>query len=131
MNKEMSVSPIMSRRIEDAIAGLAPEPVGHINFDGIRYHALPLFGTLGEVWLLRSDGSLWKADSETGVPLQPLAEELRTMALVAGVQRYEWLKDLLPSRPTDASECSKCGGLGRLGPNSALFCHVCGGLGWR
>jgi hypothetical protein len=127
----MQISPLMSRRIEEEIAALAPQPIGHINFDGLRYHALPLFGTLGEVWLLRPDGSIWRADSETDLPIEPLPVSLHTIAIVAGTRRYEWLADLLPKRPAGAVDCTECRGLGRIGPRGALFCHTCGALGWR
>jgi hypothetical protein len=126
----MSIPPATSRRIEDAIADLVPEPVGHINFEGLLHRALPLFGTIGEVWLLRADGSLWRADSDAGLALEPLPQSLRTMALVAGAQRYTWLRDLLPSRPADAIDCTSCGGVGRLGSERAVFCDACGALGW-
>lgn len=127
----MSIPPSISRRIREAIASLVPEPVGHINFEGLRYGALPLFGTLGEVWLLRADGSLWRADSDMGLPLEPLPENLHLIALVAGVQRYPWLSELLPIRPAEAVDCTSCSGSGRLGLDNALFCHACGALGWR
>ena len=127
----MKIPTDLSERIENEIAALTPEPIGHINYDGIHYHALPLFGTIGEVWLLRPDGSLWKADSEFGIALEALPENLHTIALVAGTKRYPWLKDLLPSRPVDAVPCDDCRGLGRTGPYPALFCRACGALGWR
>jgi hypothetical protein len=126
----MRMTPTISRRIEDEIAALAPEPLGHTNYEGLRYRALPLFGTLGEVWLLRPDGTFWRADSEVGLPLEPLPENLRTIALVAGAERYPWLRDLLPPRPADAIDCTNCQGSGRFGPANALFCHVCDALGW-
>jgi hypothetical protein len=127
----MKMPSSLSNKIEQAIAELVAEPVGHINYEGIRYQALPLFGTIGEVWLLRSDGSLWKADSDWGIPLQPLPENLHTLALVAGAERYPWLRELIPSRPLEADSCSDCGGLGRTGAGVVSLCPSCGGLGWR
>jgi hypothetical protein len=131
LQKKHRMSTTVSQQIDEAIAGLSVEPIGHINFDGQRYAALPLFGTLGEVWLLRPDGSLWRADSETGSRFEPLPVHLHTTALVAGLQRYPWLKQLLPQRPANASSCNSCGGQGRIGPENTLFCHICGALGWR
>jgi hypothetical protein len=126
----MILSPDLAIRIGKEIAGLKPEPIGHINYEGIRYQALPLFGTIGEVWLLRQDGSLWRADSDLGLALEPLPDALHTIALVAGAARYPWLEGLLPSRPLGATQCGACGGSGRLGPENALFCNACGALGW-
>ena len=129
--RRMRIPADISRRIEEKIASLTSEPVGHIDFEGLKYHALPLFGTIGEVWLLRADGSLWRADSDAGMTLEPLPHGLHTIALIAGAERYEWLADLLPSRPTNAVDCTVCMGRGRLGPDNALFCHPCSGLGWQ
>jgi hypothetical protein len=127
----MQIYPQLSARIQDEILRLRPEPVGHINYEGIQYNALPLFGTIGEVWLLRSDGSLWRADSDSGMNLEPLPEGLHTIALVVGSARYPWLRELLPARPERAITCIECGGRGRIGPGDAVFCHACSALGWR
>jgi hypothetical protein len=129
--KRMKIPPAMSKRIEEEVAKLLPEPIGHINYEGIRHRGLPLFGTIGEVWLLRADGSFWKVDSDFGRELEPLPENLQTIALAAGKERYPWLADLLPSRPDIAITCSDCGGRGRFGPGNILYCHSCGALGWR
>lgn len=127
----MSIPPNISHRIERAIGMLEPEPLGHVNYEGRRHRALPLFGTVGEVWLLRPDGTLWRADSDAGLPLEPLPAELHTMALVAGSLRYPWLGALLPVRPLGAIECGTCDGAGRLGATKTVFCNTCGALGWR
>ena len=130
----MTIRPDLSQRIEHEIEMLTPEPIGHINYEGILHRGLPVFGTIGEVWLLRADGSLWRVDSDFGVPLAPLPERLRTMALVAGTERYPWLQEMLPSRPAAAVDCNVCQGRGRIRPSSdagaGLFCDSCAALGW-
>ena len=118
----------VSRRVQEAITQLEPQPIGHINYEGQRHAALPLFGTLGQTWLLRPDGSLWRSDSEWGLSLEPLPEDLHTSAIVAGVRRYPWLADALPQRPPTAVDCPECGGSGATGPG--WFCRTCGALGW-
>ena len=127
----MQISPEMRARIEREIDDLNPEPVGHMNYEGIKYQGLPLFATIGEVWLLRSDGSLWRVDSDLGLHLEPLPPSLHTSALVAGTVRYPWLSDLLPRRPHTAVSCDVCGGTGRIGPGGKTFCYACGALGWK
>lgn len=126
----MNISAALSKRIEDAIGELNPESLGHVNYEGIRYRALPLLGTIGEVWLLRPDGTFWRADSDCGLALEPLPESLHVSALVAGSRRYPWLAELLPSRPVDVPDCGACRGSGRSGPAGKMFCPLCGGLGW-
>jgi hypothetical protein len=120
----------MSERIENEIAKLVPEGIGHVNYEGVRYRALPLMGTIGVVWLLRSDGTFWKVDSDLGVPFEPLPENLHITALVYGTERYPWLASLLPSRPVDSVACAHCRGTGRLGADGAFFCPDCDALGW-
>ena len=126
----MKLPPHLAERIEAEIANLTPESIGHINYEGLRYQGLPVMGTIGEVWLLRSDGSFWKVDSDFGLPLTPLPENLHTMAVVYGTERYPWLADLLPTRPAGATDCSHCHGRGRLGPAGEVGCYACGALGW-
>jgi hypothetical protein len=126
----MNLSDELVRRIHDAIAQLTPEPVGHINYEGTVHGALPLFGTLGEVWLLRPDGTLWRSDADYGLALEPLPEDLHVIAIVQGVKRYPWLRELLPARPQKALVCPECGGDGQLGPQKAFFCRRCRALGW-
>jgi hypothetical protein len=124
----IKISSALAARIEEEIAKLAPETLGHINYEGALYRALPLMGTIGAVWLLRADGSLWTVDSDFGIAFQPLPDRFRTIALVAGTERYPWLVELLPQRPVDAVDCSDCKGAGRFGP---VCCPSCDGLGWR
>jgi len=126
----IQVSAALSRRISEEIARLKPKTIGHINYEGIRYQALPLFGTLGQTWLLRPDGTLWRADSEMGLELEPLPANLWIEAVMAGTERYPWLGEVLPARPPDARECEECHGLGRSLLGSEVLCVACGGLGW-
>lgn len=127
----MKLTSKLADKIERAIAAAAVAPKGHIDQEASSNHGLALFGTIGEVWLLRADGSLWRVDSDFGLPLEPLPEELHTVAIVAGVQRHPWLAELLPRRPPEAVTCPECAGTGKLGPENAYFCSRCSGLGWR
>lgn len=108
----------------------------HIDDEAARHGAIALMGTLGSLWMLRPDGSLWDVDVDTGKSLQPLAPELHVTALVAGVERYPWLAELLPSRPVDARDCSTCRGRGRIfagdtSEDNFVYCPDCSALGWR
>jgi hypothetical protein len=91
-------------------------------------------GTIGSVWLMRPDGSLWDVDDDFGKPLQPLPKDLHVMALVAGTERHEWLVELIPPRPADALDCITCHGRGRIcanpESNGFAYCPTCCALGW-
>lgn len=125
----MKIPPPIAARIEAEIAKLTPKGGYHVDDEGIRYRGLPLMGTIGAVWLLRADGSLWTVDSDFGNPFQPLPDDWHTCAIVAGTRRYPWLEQLLPSRPAGAVDCADCGGRGMIG--DVVPCHGCGALGWR
>jgi hypothetical protein len=122
-------------RIQGAIAA-----GGHgygIDREAATHGAIALMGTLGSIWMLRPDGSLWDADQEFDKPLTPLADNLHTMALVYGVKRYPWLSELLPERPVDSADCEACQGKGQvlvegsIPPGMGILCQRCNGLGWE
>jgi len=110
----------------------------HIDSQAARHGAIALMGTLGEAWGLRPDGSFWKFDDEFDMPLTSLEPEREIQALVWGCERFSWLSELLPPRPTNAKECIPCEGTGWLIPSNVVMvnargfiCEQCQGLGWR
>jgi hypothetical protein len=130
----LSLPDHIARRIREVIAAQGPYAID----DEARTHgAIALMGTIGAIWMLRPDGSLWDADADWGKPLTPLAEELHTMAIAAGVERHPWLAEILPERPAHAVECTAGQGTGRIVPPNALpssggfLCSACSALGWR
>ena len=109
---------------------------GHIDNEAARYGGIALMGTIGAVWLLRPDGTIWEVDDDFGRPLAPLAPEWHHAAIACGVERYPWLADLVLPRPAGALPCATCGGHGTLrsGPRAderGLFCPHCHARGWR
>jgi hypothetical protein len=111
-----------------------PKESFHVDEEAARHGGISLLGTIGSTWLLRPDGTFWDVDDDFGKPLQPLAREFHSTALVAGVERHPWLAELLPSRPNQAVDCSDCAGTGRLfvknEPTNFIHCFTCGALGW-
>lgn len=126
----MKLPPAIRDRIEHEITISAAAAEGHIDHEAASNGGIALFGTIGEVWLLRPDGSLWRVDSDYGLPLEALPADLATVAVVAGAKRYPWLHELLPPRPPSAVVCPECAGRGKIGPEDAYFCHRCSALGW-
>jgi hypothetical protein len=125
----------IAARIAETIASLPPERSYHIDWEAKQHGAIALMGTIGSTWLLRPDGSLLDVDSDFGKPLQPLPEDLHVTAIVAGCERYPWLRELLPARPDDAIDCPQCLGRGQLHASGAedqhgVFCPACQALGW-
>ena len=97
--------------------------------DEAREHgAIALMGTIGCIWGLRPDGTLWQFDADVQLPLSPLPPELTFLALIAGSQRYAWLAPLVPARPDVAIDCPVCPG--PKNPMLPVFCAICSGLGW-
>ncbi len=107
--------------------GIDKEAAGH--------GALALMGTIGAIWMLRPDGTLWDADADFGRPLTPLPPDLHVQALAYGAERYPWLAELLPPRPDESTDCEGCHGTGcvpmpAVRPDGRLLCRGCQGLGW-
>lgn len=102
----------------------------YIDEEARGHGAIALMGTIGSIWMLRPDGTLWDADADWGKPLTPLAEQWWTQALVYGVDRFPWLAELLPKRSPESVTCSLCKGIARS-PDGNILCPECHGLGWR
>ncbi len=125
----------IAARIRSVVAS-TPTEGGHIDNEAARYGGVALWGTIGAVWLLRPDGTLWEVDDDFGRPLAPLSPEWHHAALVSGAERHPWLADSIPPRPADARSCATCSGSGRfpLAGSSDLrgiFCTECHARGWH
>jgi hypothetical protein len=124
----------IAAKIAETIANLPQQPRYHPDWEAREYGAIALMGTIGSTWLLRPDGELFDVDSDFEKPLTPLAEEFHVTAIVAGCERYPWLRELLPRRPANALDCPRCGGGGVIKAaedlGSGVFCCVCDALGW-
>src|SRR5260370_37709748 len=120
-------------RIRDLVASTSTEG-GHVDNEAARYGGIPLMGTIGAVWLIRPDGSLWDVDDDSGRPLRPLPAEFHVTAIVAGTERHDWLAELLPTPPRSAIDCTVGRGRGRIffapASDGFVYCAVCKALGW-
>ena len=119
-----------------AIIASIPTAGGHIDNEAARYGGIALMGTIGVVWLLRSDRTLWEVDDESGRPLTPLAPEWHIAAIKCGARRYPWLASLVPPRPNNGVTCGACQGRGEISVQgnfgaSGVLCPECYARGWR
>jgi hypothetical protein len=125
----------IAERIESVVATTSPEG-GHIDNEAARYGGVAVMGTIGAVWLLRSDGTFWDVDDDSGRALAPLPPEWHHAAIVSGVRRYPWLAELIPPTPPGALPCGACSGRGRIAVEGTsdglgIFCHECHARGWH
>ena len=94
-----------------------------------RTKCLPVYGDLSGTIVLSMSGELFFCDGESET-ISPLDEVLwKNVALVSLVEKYPDLSELLPVRPSHASMCPTCSGMGKV-MDGRLFCGMCGGLGW-
>jgi hypothetical protein len=124
----------ISARIREIIAQGGGTPIDE---EARSHGAIALMGTIGAIWMLRPDGTLWDADADFGKPLTPLSEEFHTIAVVEGTDRFPWLAELLPARPPGARDCTACSGRGFFETGyteapfaSRILCQTCHALGW-
>jgi hypothetical protein len=131
----LSLPERIAERIRSTVASTSPFG-GHIDNEAAKYGGIALMGSIGAVWLLRSDGTLWEVDDDFGRPLTPLAAEWYQAALLYGAKRHPWLVELIPPPPAGALTCPTCKGgswipcAGCTDPNG-LICPECRGRGWH
>jgi hypothetical protein len=109
-------------------AYLAQPHLDHDLRDVAAFGALPLYSDPGGCLALRPDGRVvqvyWRKPEASFHDAEP---PWRTVALVAGAERYPELAELFPPRPERAADCSNCKA-GRLEDGS--ICGLCFGLGF-
>jgi hypothetical protein len=117
-----------------------PELPSRLQPDG----SLLLYGTIGSSGYLLPDGRVWmefedeRLESDTITSREATPEE-RIIALVLGARHMPHLRQLLPVRPSSATDCERCGGTGHWFPDATrgvkdadawVICPTCMGLGW-
>jgi len=120
----------------EAIVATSSKDGFHIDAEAARHGGVALFGSLITTLVLRSDGTVWETCDELDTPPKQVDPNFRIAALAAGAERHPWLRELLPSRPAGAADCSVCRGLGWIRgahtpPRSkGGICMNCNALGW-
>src|SRR3984957_12160740 len=106
--------------------------------------SLLLYGTIGSAGYLLPDGRVWMEFEDerlesNAITSREATPEERIIALVLGARHMPHLRQLLPVRPSSATDCERCGGTGHWFPDATrgvkdadawIICPTCMGLGW-
>lgn len=129
----MEMSGKIQQRINQAIKTLS------VNLDkasntrliklAIEVNALPITGLQGGPVFLRANGEMFEYSNGE----KPVSPGRETLALVAGSDRYPWLRELLPQRDKSDIDCPVCKGKGKISyaEVKGMYCLECNGLGWK
>lgn len=92
---------------------------------------LPLYVGWSATLGIRCDHTYVRIDNEVeDAPPEEVSDAFsRRLAICQGVKKYPELSDLLPQRPSQAVDCSSCGGAGEIAGAPEIVCE-CGGIGW-
>jgi hypothetical protein len=124
------VSENLRNLIEEWLAEARASYPGALNSDG---SGVMICGGPGGAAFIRPDGSLdiEPADDDPFNPWLADPVGVRHSSLRIGAKRRPALAELLPPRPDEAKDCTKCAGTGweQIG-QLEIVCHTCHGLGW-
>ena len=113
--------------IRRQLAAYLTDPAAEYRDVAIRFEALPVYSDMGGTLFITPSLQILVMRSDDGGLSEESSPEWRLVALVAAAERFAALKQLLPSRPSAALDCSVCAGTGRL---MGIRCGTCFGLGW-
>ena len=92
-----------------------------------RFEALPVYSDMGGTLFITTSLQILMR-SDDGAVSEESSPQWKLVALVAAAERFPELKELVPSRPSNALDCSLCAGAGCV---SGFRCGACFGLGWE
>ena len=98
-----------------------------------RWSLLLVYQDIGGTLAVNSAGEVYSLPHDSaGPPQLETDSRWRSVALSQAASRFEELAFLRPARPSSASVCSACSGVGRApGGQFGILCGTCMGLGWR
>jgi hypothetical protein len=114
------------------MAAPAVPPRGPVGMHATRLGALPIGASMWADYYLRPDGDMVVVGEDEDRPdeVNVYSDRLRRLtALVMGSRRYSELREFLPERKPDASDCWCLGRREVFGPDKVI-CPICGGVGW-
>jgi len=115
------------QRIRRRLAEYLTDPAAEHRDVASRFEALPVYADIGGTLFITPSLQILIMGHDEGALSEECSPEWRLVALVAAAERFSELRELLPTRPSGASDCSVCAGTGRL---LSARCGSCFGLGW-
>jgi len=144
--KGMSITPASSEKIEATLQEFVANPEPFLmKLDepldlrkvAAELNVLPMFWDFGGCYAIRPDGEIVSFVWDEPYKLEPENDSrICNLVLFQGVKKYPELSELVPPRPSDAEDCSHCGGTGveptnaKLGFDEERIVCYRGGLGW-
>jgi hypothetical protein len=117
-----SLQQIIRRRLNEYLT----DPAAKYWDVASRFEALPIYSDMGGTLFITPTLQVLM-QSDGGAPSEVSSPEWKLVAFVAAAERFSELKQLLPTRPDDALDCSLCAGTGRI---LGVRCGSCLGLRW-
>ena len=114
---------MIRRRLAEYLSNPAAE---HLDVAS-RFDALPVYSDMGGTLFITPSLQILVMRHDEDTLREECSPEWSLVARVAAAERFPELRQLLPTRPTGAADCSVCGGTGRL---LIARCGSCFGLGW-
>ena len=133
MKPSVELSKRINALIDSYCSQTSPEPVD-LKRLASQYRVLPVLIDWSGFFGLQQDGEILVVPTEEGEEAKiEIDGRVRRIAVYRGTKKYPELKELVPARPFDASDCYYCEGHGELNLTGfepdTIVCY-CGGLGW-
>jgi len=117
----------LQQRIRGRLAEYLTNTAAEYRDVACRFEALPVYSDMGGTLFITPSLQILIMRHDEAAVSEECTPEWRLVARVAAAERFPELRQLLPSRPSAALDCSVCGGTGRL---LGARCGSCFGLGW-
>jgi hypothetical protein len=120
------IAAVIQRLIDDTLSESAPDPLGLREIIA-KANILIVLLDMGGCFGIRPNGEVvsfaWDKENDLRVETCP---RIRNIAFHQGSKRYSSLRDFIPTRPQDASDCPTCKGKGELPEPFSKYVCYCG-----
>jgi hypothetical protein len=125
-------TPVVAEKVSQRVAAIlsAPDAYPPSTVEvAQRTNGLLVYGDLGAAIALTPMGEFVELPHNND-SISPVREQFwHDIAFASLIKHYPDFRDLLPERPTNASDCSICSGTGWM-MDGRCYCGTCRGLGW-